>query len=240
MAVMYYEQQQHVHGSSSLEPNYDINLLLVLAGMVAADTVSATTQAQYRSNTIRDLETPRSVQFGFVLAQFYGTAVVLYGMRRYTIPMLSVIVIQGNAFLMTVRRKNLASQNTLVAIYGAALMVCAGVSVFEFRRESMSCLRIVATCGQLAFLLRTAPLPAYCQPLQNKYVVWTFVGLLLRHIRPRLSAYTWFQVYLFHLGTLLAVIWLFYKHCNKPVARIPPGQPVQRSNSFGVPATALH
>jgi hypothetical protein len=215
MLIIYYEDLLQVD-----EPNYDLNLLLVLAGMVTADIASASTQAQYRSNTIRDLDAGRAVQFGFVLAQFYGTAVVLYGMRRYTIPMMSVIVIQGNAFLMTVRRKNLGSHNTLVAIYGAALMICAGVSVYEFRRESMSCLRIVATCGQLAFLMRTAPLPLAFQPLQNKYVVWSTVGLLLRYMRPRLHRYTWIQVYLFHFVTLLLVIWLFVRHCNVDKTRV--------------------
>lgn len=146
-----------------LEPNYDWNFLLVLVCMIAADVASSTTPAPYRSNTIRDLDTSPAVRCGFILAQFYGTAVILFGVRRYTIPMLSVIVVQGNAFLMTVRRKNLASHQSLVTVYGAALMVCAGISVYEFKRQNQSTnnlsnLRIVATCGQVAFLWRTAPL----------------------------------------------------------------------------------
>jgi hypothetical protein len=142
---------------------------------------------------------------------------------------------------MTVRRRNLASQNTLISFYGAALIVSAGVSVWEYRRESMNTLRIVATCGQLAFLMRTAPLPAYCKPLQSKYVVWGTVGLILRYFRPRLCDFSWLQIYVLHLVTMLAVICLFYHECNK-VTTIRPFSPnvegFGRSNSFGVTASS--
>jgi hypothetical protein len=89
MAVVYYED---AHG---LEPNYDINLGLVFLGLLASDTATSAVKPEYRSNTIRDLDTLKSIQFCFILAQFYGTSVFLYGMRRFTIQMLAVIVIQG-------------------------------------------------------------------------------------------------------------------------------------------------
>jgi len=46
---------------------------------------------------------------------------------------------------------------------------------------------VVRTVGQLAALLRMAPLPKKCGIIQNKYVVWTCMFGLVRYIRQHMD-----------------------------------------------------
>lgn len=71
------------------EINYDWNLAIIILGMLAAD-LSSWSQKDFRSSTIRDLDTPAWVKFLFSTAQFFGTANILFGLRRYSMHMLSV------------------------------------------------------------------------------------------------------------------------------------------------------
>jgi hypothetical protein len=125
MLLYWYEQTYRMEQT----PLYDVSLAIVIFGMLAADYASYT-QRHYASSTIRDLDAAPFVKFFFSLAQFGVTANILYGLRhRYSMLMLSVIVIQFNAFMMTIRRKNLASHARLVSIYGAMLAMSLAVCV---------------------------------------------------------------------------------------------------------------
>jgi hypothetical protein len=179
MTLFWYEQ------TYNKEPNYDWNLAIIIFGMMAAD-YSSYTQRQYRSSTIRDLDTAEWVKFLFSVAQFCGSTNVLYGLRyRYSMHMLAVIVVQTNAFMMTIRRKNLAGQTLLVTMYGLALIISMAVCVYEYLRIDPKIFFASCTFTQLAVLQRMAPIwPSSIQSyISNKYVVWMTIGLLLRQTR---------------------------------------------------------
>jgi hypothetical protein len=215
MVLFWYEQTFHK------EPNYDFNLAIIILGLVAAD-LSSYSQRQYQSSTIRDLDTAEWVKFLFSLAQFCGSANILYGLRyRYSMHMLSVTVVQCNAFMMTIRRKNLASHAFLVTIYGLALAISMIVCIYEYYRVDEKIYYTAATIAQLAVLQRMAPIfPPAIQPLiSNKYVVWMTVGLILRQARPWLETSATVQdVRLIYIGTFVPVWTLGWYKCFGPGA----------------------
>ncbi|KAL7565229.1 hypothetical protein ACA910_016566 [Epithemia clementina (nom. ined.)] len=99
------------------------NLALVLGTCAAADWASAR-QGPYRSHSIRGLHPmPALVKFFFSVAQILGTNNVLWGLpHRYTFSFLFCTIVQVNAFFMTLRRKNVASDAVLLFLYGAMLV----------------------------------------------------------------------------------------------------------------------
>jgi hypothetical protein len=215
MALYYYEQTYHT------KPYYDINLIIVVLGMMAAD-YSSYTQRQYRSSTIRDLDTSDLNKFLFSVAQFCGTTNILYGIRyRYSIQMLAVIVVQCNAFMMTVRRKNLAGHSSLVAMYGFALFVSMSICVYEFNRIDPKNFFATCTVTNIAVVQRMAPIwPESIQHyVSNKYVVWMTVGLLVRQTRSWIDMTATRQdAFLLYMITSIPVFVLGWYKCAGPGA----------------------
>lgn len=94
----------------------DLSLLVVLGTMAAADLASSS-QGKYTSGTIRGMEIPRVVKYFFSVLQLYATGGCILAIQRYSTQFVYVMIIQLNAFLMTLRRKNLASHNFLIFLY---------------------------------------------------------------------------------------------------------------------------
>lgn len=214
MAVFWYEQ------TYNKAPNYDWNLAIIIVGMIAAD-LSSYSQRQFSSSTIRDLDTAEWVKFVFSVAQFCGSANILYGMRhRYSMHMLSITVVQCNAFLMTVRRKNLAGHTTLVTLYGLALLISMVVCVYEYWRVGEIGFLTAATISQVTVLQRMMPWPAALKPIGNKYVVWMTAGLILRMVRPWLETTAKVSdVRLVFFGTFVPMWTLGWYKCYGPGAK---------------------
>ena len=135
------------------------NWLLVLASSGAA-TLASQSQGPYRSQTIRDLEVPAAVQYYFSVAQILATTACLWGLpHRYTTHFIFCGILQGNAFLMTLRRKNVGSHGGLV--FGYFLMIVLGmvacntdnVHRAKYQYEYLG----MALVGHTAILLRTSP-----------------------------------------------------------------------------------
>jgi hypothetical protein len=213
MTLFWYEQTFHQ------KPNHDWNLAIVLAGMLAAD-LSSYSQRQYASSTIRDLDTAPWVKFLFSVAQFCGTSNILYGLRhRYSMHMLAVIVIQCNAFMMTVRRKNLAGHSTLVALYGLALFVSMTVSIYEYYRVDVTVFLTAASIAHLTVVQRMAPWPSSLKFVSNKYIVWLTAGLVLRRARPWLeTSATAADIWLVFVATFIPMWTLGWYKCYGPGA----------------------
>lgn len=200
MTLFWYEQ------TFQKEPNYDYNLAIIMLGLVAAD-LSSYSQRQYRSSTIRDLDTEPWVKFLFSVAQFCGSANILIGLRyRYSFHMMSVIVVQCNAFMMTIRRKNLAGQSMLVALYGFLLITSLVVCTYEYWRVDEKVFLTACTIAHVSVTQRMAPIwPSSIQPfVSNKYVVWLTVGLLLRQAR------SWIETTATHRDIRLLFIVTFF------------------------------
>ena len=204
IALYWYEEQYNL-------PRYhDVNFLIVLAAMAAADLCSASVGTQYRSNSVRDIDLHPVVKYFFSVMQFYATAGFLMGMRRYTFIFLSVMVVQMTPFLGTLRRKNLISAQLGAFLYGLFLVTSTVISVHFSPGGTMTQIRCTACFGFAAAFWRLFPLPHSLRLLQNKYLLWTVVALVMRHMRPHFEEYTESQVTAaFRLG-LIALLGLGY------------------------------
>jgi hypothetical protein len=194
------------------EPMYAVNVAIVLATMLAAD-VSTESQRKHSSSTIRDLDISLATTYFFSVCQFYATAGVLWGLRRSTIQFLNVWVVQLNPFLMTLRRKNLISHQATVTIYGGMLVFGVFSVGYEYLRYGTAMLRTVAFVGNLAILWRMAPLSYLLPPgvpprkIQNKYLIWTVLGIVVNtFLRPLALQEVSFQRHLLYTSSMILVI----------------------------------
>lgn len=170
MLLIWYEQRYQPE-----EPYYFMDTVIVLATCAAADFGSSL-QGENRSNTVRG--TTYTDPYGLWFAsemQFNLTACTLIGLRRYTMHLVAVCIIQVNSFLMTLRRKNVASHEVLTAGYGVMLIIGLWIAVLEDDYNDM--MLPTGTVGSVAVILRMGPLH------MNKYVMWTLLGVGLQAIR---------------------------------------------------------
>ena len=178
MLVTWYEE------THNLPPNYWCSFGIVMASMTSADAASK--QCGYSSGFARDLQTSNYVKFLFSFMQFAATSACLYGVREYSTQFVFVLIIQCNAFLMTLRRKNLASQKMLVAIYGEMLAGGFGFLSIRYQAEEDDQPRkgsrepaVFFLTSYVATIIRLGPkLPGVLALLQNKFVMWTYLNFL--------------------------------------------------------------
>jgi hypothetical protein len=181
MALYWFEQHYNK------EPMYGANVLIVLATLAAADLSTAT--QRHPSDTIRGLDIARPTCYCFSMIQFYATASFLFGVRRYTMQFILVFIIQLNAFLMTLRRKNIISHHASMTIYGFMLIFGNHISFHEHIRFGVPMLLTVGFVANIAFVWRTSPLPIKSRAIRNivhnKYLIWTTMGFWTHYyLRP--------------------------------------------------------
>jgi hypothetical protein len=155
---------------------YSINLLIVLAACAAADYGSHL-QRQHQSPTIRGLQFSPAFKYVFSVLQFQATAHCLVGARRHTSQVVFAAIIQINAFLMTLQRKNVASPRFMICLYGLLLAMGGIVGHYDDFYYAHTVL-VSQTFGNVAALFRMGPLHV------NKYLLWTVLGIvswILRH-----------------------------------------------------------
>ena len=119
-----YKRQAHYWAEAKLglEPQYALNMALVIVCFMASDYASASV-GEHASKSIRDLPVPPVVQFAASWIQFHMTQQIILGVRRYSIMFVYVLIIQVNAFLMTVQRKNLGTVGSTMGFYFCMLVV---------------------------------------------------------------------------------------------------------------------
>ena len=183
----------HLERQYNWEPNFNLNFIILMGGMLAADLASWSVGSQYQSRSVRDLDTHPAVKFFFSFIQFNTSAGVLYGLRRFSLHFLVIFVTQTTPFVATLRRKNLFTSNGAgAALYGFMLLLSAAIVQMDYYHAGGKTFVVVRTVGQLAALQRMTPLPdgphylfGVFRPsfFQNKYVVWTCMFLLVRYLR---------------------------------------------------------
>lgn len=171
----------------NLMPDYRWNLIIVLATMAAADFGSYT--CDHRSGFARQLDVQPAVKYFFSVMQFGATSISLHGMRRFSLHFIFCMIIQCNAFLMTIRRKNLASHTLLVGLYGFMLITGFLFANIELMRHPFQHLLLIASCSALAASIRLGPRVAILKPLQNKYILWTALWCFMRTVRLAESSF---------------------------------------------------
>lgn len=203
IAMYWYEDRFH------LPRWYDFNLFLVLATMLAADLCSASVGKEFQSNSVRDLDTHPAVKYFFSVMQFLATPVFLFGYPRCTVPFMIVTVVQLTPFLGTLRRKNLLGHHFVVFLYGVFLASSYWIIAFNAKG---SMLRICACFGFVAAIWRMMPLPHIARPLQSKYLIWSTLGLIIRHFRFQFRLWSADDVSIaFHVILLLLLLLGYYK-----------------------------
>lgn len=174
--LRWYEEKNNLH-SGSPDCLWHMDIIIVLATCALADLASYS-QGSNRSRTIRDavgsFGDPYEQWFASQM-QIFLTAFCLVGYRRYTLHLVALFVIQVNAFLMTLRRKNVASHAVLIGAYG--LLLVFGFVVIGMDDAYSKRVGIPVTFGAVATILRMGPLQV------NKYVLWTGLGLAWWYIR---------------------------------------------------------
>mmetsp|Transcript_20202 Transcript_20202/g.26052 ORF Transcript_20202/g.26052 Transcript_20202/m.26052 type:complete len:324 (-) Transcript_20202:288-1259(-) len=180
-----------------LDPMPTMNVVIILLAMVSGDLASRSV-GKFHSKSIRELDVPAWVKFFFSTMQFFGTTGLLLGFpqRRFSTPFWHVIIIQGNAFLMTVRRKNLSSEKGLLTIYGVGLLSALTVTIIDLIPQThfdlqpflvavtIACSVAFLRFGGLSILMPSVP---GLRMLQSKYVLWVVFGVWwTRIMRPLL------------------------------------------------------
>ena len=160
------------------QPLYAANGAIVVATLLAADFGSWWVGPAGRSSTIQDLDAPPFMRFFFTVMQFHATAGCLLGVRRFSTQFAYVWIIQFTAFLMTLRRKNIAPHGPLVTTYGVMLTLGALVSLYDH-----------ATAG--LFLAHNILAHSACMLRLGlrvpKYLLWTGLAVAVHVARPYLA-----------------------------------------------------
>jgi hypothetical protein len=179
--MLYSYERQH-----QLPPQRWMDLAIVLTASAAADLASFS-QGKNASPTIRGVQVPTMVQYLFSSVQTIGTAYLLWGHRTCSTNMYGIFVIQFNAFLMTLQRKNLLSHTAVVTIYfamiaSAAMMVYSSMLTAGYRN-----FLLVHSAAMYGTLLRLGPraVPIVSTLLQNnKFLLWSMVFVAIQVLRP--------------------------------------------------------
>uniref|UniRef100_A0A7S1URJ9 Uncharacterized protein n=1 Tax=Grammatophora oceanica TaxID=210454 RepID=A0A7S1URJ9_9STRA len=152
-------------------------LLVVLCTCACADLATWSVGKENRSNTIRGVSAPSIVRTLMCVAQFHGTFYCLAcaTQTRYSPHFGSLFVIQCNAFLMTLRRKQVASHTAMITLYGCMILwgflVLGRMEMWVHGQGVRDICYFIGT-GNLAALFRM-------MGHVNKYVLWTCLGLLV-------------------------------------------------------------
>jgi len=167
-----------VEKAYGLETNHHLNAAIVLGTLAAADFGSWSVGPNGRSSTIQDLEAPPAMRYFFSVMQFHATMGVMLGVRRFSTQLIYVWIIQLNAFLMTLRRKNLAPHQGLVWTYGAMLVF--GFVVCSYEAQTIGAFVMVNTLANTAAVLRLG--------LRTpKYLLWSGMAVLTHFARQTIT-----------------------------------------------------
>jgi len=170
MLVMWAE-----HRFAVAKPLLEVNAIIVVATLIAADLSTWWVGPSGRSSTIQELDAPPAMRYFFSVMQFHATAGCLVGVRRFSTQFFYVWIIQFTAFLMTLRRKNLAPHGPLVVGYG--IMLTAGFCISTYDHYINGQWLLVNTLANAAAALRLGG-------RINKYVLWAGLGVALQALRP--------------------------------------------------------
>lgn len=134
-----------------------MDLVLVLAASAAADAASRW-QGPDASPTIRGVQVPVLVKYFFSSVQTVGTAYLLWGHRTCRTNMLGIFIIQFNAFLMTLQRKNVLGHGTVTVIFYCGLLLTALHMVYGCMMAAGRRNFLLVHCAAMAgTLLRLGP-----------------------------------------------------------------------------------
>ncbi|CAB9521697.1 expressed unknown protein [Seminavis robusta] len=173
--LLMWQEQMNGIPPNSTRCYQEMDLVIVLATCAFAD-LGSYIERENQTQTIRGTKVSDPFEHWFASEmQIYLTALCVVGYRRYTLHLLAISVIQCNAFLMTLNRKNVAPQGVLVGIYG--FMLVGGFAVISYDDSFSHRTGVGGTVGGIAAILRMGPLRV------NKYILWTALWCVWYYVR---------------------------------------------------------
>jgi hypothetical protein len=173
MALVWYSKEQHRQEAVAAPDNtaavlYIWRLGIVITAMATADIGSYCYGGS--KQTIRKLQAPGLVRYLFSVMQMWATSTSLYHSETYAPHFVFCAIIQCNAFLMTLRRKNILGHYVIGSLY--AFMLLLGAFILKPNDPGRADYAMVLTANTAA-LVRLAPrLPKPLALLQSKYMLW--------------------------------------------------------------------
>jgi delta24-sterol reductase len=143
-----------VEGAFGLAPLQGVNAVILLASMAASDASSRSVGAKGRSRTVRDLDASHATRLLFSVMQIQTSSALLLGQRRFSMHFIFVLVMQFNAFLMTLQRKKLVPFKAAVGIYGAMTVIGSATVFYETSVSQPGLFLVGNTLGNTAAALR--------------------------------------------------------------------------------------
>jgi hypothetical protein len=211
MGLLWYEQYYRTTLSNR------VDLAIALMTIVCAD-LGSYSQRKYRSPSVRGASWSDPLEQYFASEmQLFLTAFCITGYRRYTLHLVAVTIIQMNSFLMTLRRKHVASHTILLTCY--TMLLVLGLVTITLDDLIAEKALIGGTYGCLAAILRMNPW--WSCP---KYLLWiglgmTWYGIEITQILPVYNDWIW--LYAFCILKAISALLGFYKREFKT----PPGTP---------------
>ena len=162
-----------------LPPNQALNAALLFASMAASDISSRSVGPKGRSRTVRDLNAPHATRLLFSIMQIQTTSALLLGQRRFSMHFIFVLVMQFNAFLMTLRRKALVPYWGAVTTYGAMTIIGSTIVLYETSISQPGLFLVGNALGNFAATMRIG----FNAP---KYPLWLGMAAAIHFARKTL------------------------------------------------------
>ena len=195
MLIVWIKAQQ---GTSHIK-HYLTSAAIVLLTNLAADMASRSV-GKNRSNTIREVAAPAWVRVFFSIMQFHGSAFCLMGAQRYTTSFAFITIVQCNAFLMTLQRRNIGSHAVMLGIY--FLMLVGGFASYCYEGLHEGVFYRVQTVANLAATFRMGF-------GISKYLIWAGMAATLWALRENelmVNDEEWIPLF---GASVLGIAWLF-------------------------------
>lgn len=168
-----------MEGVFGLAPNHAVNAAILIASMAASDASSRAVGPQGRSRTVRDLDAPHATRLLFSVMQIQTSSALLLGQRRFSMHFIFVLVMQFNAFLMTLQRKKLVPYTAAVATYGVMTVVGSATVFYETSVSQPGLFLVGNALGNAAAVLRIG----FRMP---KYLLWLAMAVAVHFARATL------------------------------------------------------
>ena len=162
-----------------LAPNHLFNTGILFASMLASDYSSYAVGPKGRSRTVRDVDAPFATRLLFSIMQIQTSSALLLGQRRFSMHFIFVLVMQFNAFLMTLSRKRLLPYKAAVATYGAMTVIGSATVFYETTFSQPGLFLVGNALGNTAAALRIG----FGAP---KYLLWTAMAIVIHYARMTL------------------------------------------------------
>jgi hypothetical protein len=182
ISLYYYEENYHLTDT----PLYFMNYIIQMFIMAAVEFVNYAVGPEQHSNTIREMDTSPYVKFFLSTMQFNAHAFFFLGIRSFAVPFYALVAVQMTPFIGTLRRKMIFTSNFWgQLLYISFLLGGFVIQTYHYHLAGGEVLHLFGrSTGFVAALLRfSSIIPKPLSFIQNKFVIWTVMYLIMQYYR---------------------------------------------------------